>query len=177
MRFATPPKSSGNGVMVSASGSAGVPMGQPVQRTFKGPNIKNATEIPNTPPDVQGIYRKRQDNSVFIGTGNVMLSMPPMNASGGSAGGEMTATNDGPEVEVVVTRKTQIFKDTTSITMAAIESGKEIQQTIELVDSLDALVEVLGKADSLSVWGTRNGDRYVATLILYRPPVLISASG
>jgi hypothetical protein len=176
-RLSAPPQASDGGVMAAAPGSsAGVPAGQPIQRTFKGPNIKNAPEVPSAPPDVQGIFRKREDNSLFIGTGNITLAIPPMNASGeNSTGGEMTADSDGPEIEVVVTRKTQLFKDITPITMAAIESGAEIQQTLEPIESLDALAESLGKADGLSVWGTRNGDRYVASLILYRPPVMLSA--
>jgi hypothetical protein len=175
-RFSTPPRPSDGGMLGAAPGSsAGAPGGQQVQRAFKGPNIRTAPEIPSAPPEVQGIFRKREDNSLFLGTGNITVAMPVLNAGdGNSAGGEMIASADGPEVEVVVTRKTRLFRDTTPITMQSLETGAEIQQTIEPVESLDALTGSLGKADALSVWGTRNGDRYVATVILYRPPVMLS---
>jgi hypothetical protein len=174
-RFVTPPSGTNDGGVMQSFGSggvAGVPLGQPIARAVKGPNIKNAAEIPSAPPDVQGIFRKREDNSLFIGTGNVTLAIPASNTSGG----QMNAQTDGPDVEVVVTRKTHIFKDTTPITMDAIESGRELQQKVEQIESLDALVDALGKADGLSVWGARNGDRYVAETILYRPPVMLSRS-
>lgn len=158
------------GMIVSQGGS----MGQPVQRTFnlpKMPKIKPAPEIPVSPPDVRGIFRRRDDNSLFIGTGNVTIAYQSEQAGSG----EMSAKTDGPEVEVVVTRKTQLFKDTTPISMEAMESGKELQQRVEPVASLDALVESLGKADGLSIWGARNGDRFIAETILYHPPVMLSS--
>ena len=157
--------------MVIAQGG-GAKAGQAV--TFSKaarPNIKPASEMPQTQADVSGLFLRREDNSLFIGTGRISVSM----AVGEGSKADMHAENDGPTVEVVVTRQTHIFKDITPLTMEDVESGKEIQQVLEQVHSLDALVDMLGNVDAVQVWGARNGDRYVATTILYHPPMMIGA--
>lgn len=163
-----PQAGAGGGQMILQGGAPGAGA---QMREFKMPKIKRAPDLPASAPDLTGLYLRRQDNSLFIGTGNVTLAIPPAGASGG----QMSAKTDGPMVEVVITRNTQIYKDTTPITFEAIELGKEIQQKVELIGSLDELADQLDEASGLTVWGTRNGDRYIAQMVLYRPPVMISA--
>jgi hypothetical protein len=118
--------------------------------------IEPASELPDRPSEVSGVFVRRQDDSIFVGTGNVELDVDIED------GGEpvINLSSDGPEIEVVVTRDTIIYSDETDIhgDSAPQESGeKKIQQVIKLVDSLDEV----GPNSELQVWGERRGDRVV----------------
>ena len=132
------------------------------------PPIKHAPEIPELEPDVQGVYLSRKDQSIFIGTGNVSISM--MSDSSGKS--DADATHDGPDVEVVVNHNTKIYVDKTPVTVEAMKEGKELQQVVEAIASLDGLTDKLSKTDTLTIWGDKVGDRVVAQIILYRQPMV-----
>lgn len=136
---------------------------------LKMPPIKHAPEIPDLEPDVQGLYLSRKDQSIFIGTGNVSVGVM-MDSNGGS---DSSATHDGPEVEVVVNHNTAMYIDKTPITQEAMESGAELQQVVEPIESLDDLTANLSKTDTLSVWGEKSGSRVVAKVLLYRSPMML----
>ncbi|MCL5995533.1 MAG: hypothetical protein M1546_05690 [Chloroflexi bacterium] len=159
----------GTEIMVS-SGSDG---GKTTTKQLNRPKIKNAPEVPASEPEATGLYLRRQDNSVFIGTGDVQM-MVQRDSNGKT---QASAKHNGPEVEVVINRDTAIYRDTTPITMEDMEQGRELQQVVESVASLDDLVANLNDTDSLQVWGTRNGDRIVAKTVVYRPPFLINGMG
>ncbi len=72
--------------------------------------ILPAKELPRAPADVNGIFDHRQDNSVFVGTGNITGSKK-RDASGNV---HVSLSYNGPVVEVVVTNQTTIYKDTTA---------------------------------------------------------------
>lgn len=133
---------------------------------MKGPKIIPAAGLPTTTPDVGGLFQRREDQSLFIGTGEI-----EMRVTIPEKGGEPVAkaTSNGPTVEVVVNRNTQIYKDTSEISMEARRDGLEVQQTVELLDSLDQLLEEISTTDTLSVWGRKSGDRVIAEVIVYRP--------
>ncbi len=154
------PAGGGNGFSVS-NGPGGQ---QRVQ--FKLPPIKNAPQIPSSDPDAVGLFLRRQDQSIFLGTGKIQMMF--MKDSSGQV--HTSATNDGPEVEVVVNHDTKLYVDKTVITMEAAQSGKEIQQVVEPVASLDAMAANLSKTDVLSAWGQKVGNRLIATVLLYKPP-------
>jgi hypothetical protein len=137
------------------------------RKTLPLPKIKNAPEIPATEPDAMGLYLRRQDNSIFIGTGQIEITVQ-RDPSGKTQG---KGKHTGPEVEVVINRDTSLYRDKTPITMEAAEQGKEIQQVVELIASLDDLVDKLSDTDSLMVWGARNGDRIIAKTVVHRPPM------
>jgi hypothetical protein len=142
--------------------------GQGGTQVLKMPPIKPAPEIPELEPDVQGVYLNRKDQSIFVGTGNVSISM--MSDSSGKS--DADATHDGPDVEVVVNHNTKIYVDKTPITVEAMKEGKELQQVVETIASLDDLTDKLSKTDTLTIWGNKVGDRVVARIILYRQPMV-----
>ncbi len=150
------------GIVLSSSGPAG-------SKQFKMPPIKNAPEIPAQTPDVMGLFLRRQDQSIFIGTGNIKIAA--MRDSSGQS--DSSAEHDGPEVEVVVNHNTAMYIDKTPITQEAMESGAELQQVVEPVESLDDLTANLSKTDTLSVWGEKSGSRVVAKVLLYRSPMML----
>ena len=154
----------GGGELAIMTGSGGG--GQ--QKMYKMPAIKPAPEMPANEPDVMGLYLRREDNSLFLGTGGIQVAIQK-DATGE---GKASAKNSGPTVEVVVTRDTQLFRDKTPITQKDLEAGEPIQQVVERVDSLDTFVEDIGDTDTLQAWGQKNGDRYVATVLLHRAPMM-----
>lgn len=98
----------GQGLPVVSSGGSGVRI-----RLGNGPaaslDIQPAKELPQTSAEVKGSFDHRQDNSIFVGTGQVTML-----AQKDQSGNMQTTTNHtGPTVEVVVTAQTKIYHDTT----------------------------------------------------------------
>ena len=124
-----------------------------------------AEELPTTTPAANGLFTKRDDNSIFIGTGQASISVmvgPDGNSS------DTSASYDGPEVEVVVTKETLIYRDATQPDPE--NPGAAIKQEVE-PGSLDDL----NSQSMVTVWGRKTGDRIVAEVILYSVPMMIQA--
>jgi hypothetical protein len=127
--------------------------------------IKPAPELPDESSETSGVLLKRQDNSLFIGTGDDLDVNVKIDDSGER---QVSFDYSGTEVEVVVSRDTMIYQDVTEYVPqdpALRKSGERtVQQVIEPVDSLDEM----GKNAELEVWGERSGDRIVAQVVVYR---------
>jgi hypothetical protein len=125
-----------------------------------------APELPDRPAETSGVFVKREDNSLFVGTGDIEMDVEV----DGATGQETVALNhSGPEVEVVVSHDTLIYHDVTKIDVepSARNSGEQtIQQVVEPAASVD---EIGSPARTeLQVWGERRGDRVVAAVLVYR---------
>jgi hypothetical protein len=160
------PQADGGGGQLILQG--GAPGAGAQMREFKMPKIKRAPELPASEPDLMGLYLRRQDNSVFIGTGQIQIGFQRDETGKTSS----SAEHSGPDVEVVITRDTQLYEDKTPITMKDMEEQREVQQVLTPVASLDELVSKLDDTDSLMVWGQKSGDRFVAKSVVYQPPIL-----
>ena len=165
-RLLRPPieETGGGGQMIIAGNGPGGAF----NRSVSQPKIIPAAGIPAEKAATVGLYQKRQDNSVFVGTGNVEMKVE-VNHEGKVAA---EAKNDGPTVEVVVGRDTELFQDVTKIDPLK-DEGKEVQQMVEKVASLDTLIGKLDSTSTLQVWGNQTGGRVNAKLILFRPPNFI----
>jgi hypothetical protein len=132
-------------------------------------DIKPAPELPNTSPEVAGVYVRREDNSIFVGTGEVAIGMSIDET------GEMSTNVDfsGPVLEVVVTRDTKIYHDQTEMPSpnSATSGDLTVQQVVQPVDSLADFGE-RNKVVEIQVWGTRRGDRVVAEVFVYNLGVI-----
>ncbi len=147
-----------------AQGEEGVPLSdvaQPitlqdgnVAQSVPAPLMEMAAELPARAPETKGLYVGRTDDTLTIGTGNVMamISTEP------DAVPEFSY--DGIQQDVLVTNKTRLFIDRTEYTFGQ----TAVQQKLEQVESLDILTENA----MLEVWGERTGDRIVADVILMR---------
>jgi len=129
-------------------------------------NVKPAKELPAAQPDVIGMYVERQDNSIFVGTGdiNAVVEAKPGEAP------QADSSFSGPKVEVVISTDTIIYKDTTELDPE--NPGAEVQQTVEL-GTIDEITE----QSSISVWGRKVGDRVIADVIVFSTPFMIFAPG
>ncbi|UCH61228.1 MAG: hypothetical protein JSV61_07030 [Anaerolineales bacterium] len=121
-------------------------------------NLEPAAELPQYEPDAIGMFVRREDNSIFIGTG--------INSYGVELSPDgPIAIYDGPLLEVVVAKETKIYCDDTEEPIIY-NSTTKIQQKIK-PGSLDELVN---GSQQVQVWGRKVGDRLIADTVLYRPP-------
>ncbi len=122
-------------------------------RTFQ---IEPAKGLPQNGPDLVGLLVRRQDNSLFLGTGKIQQRAQPGLVS--------APAYDGPVLEAVVTHETQIYRDETDFEAPppADQSGK-IQEVVR-TGSLDD-IPVSGE---VQVWGARTGNRVIARFVVYR---------
>ncbi|GAB4431156.1 MAG: hypothetical protein Fur0044_28750 [Anaerolineae bacterium] len=152
------PGSKGEVMVIGQKGGAG-----PVSFSL---DIQPAPELPQTPPEVNGLFVRREDNSIFVGTGEIKLSVMIDQATGER---QSSSSYSGPVLEVVVTRETTIYRDETGFLEPGQAGGgkQTIQQVVKPVDSLEALGENT-KNTEIQAWGTRSGDRVVAQVLVYR---------
>jgi hypothetical protein len=168
--------SNSDGDIGSASSDVRRPAGRVMETVFDDGNgpvasrieILPSPDLPERAPDTDGVFVKRVDNSVFVGTGNVNLDLHLEQAADGSIQPIVSLSSDGPEVEVVITRDTVLYLDVTEIPGEGGVPGKAgdvtVTQKVRVIDSLD---DLKGNAE-LQVWGTRRGDRVVADTLIYR---------
>jgi hypothetical protein len=151
----------GNGLMISNG-----PGGQ--TKFFSKNDILPAEELPKTAADAAGIFVRRQDNSLFIGTGRVQLQVRK-DANNPDSTPESAASYDGPVVEVVATANTQIYRDATELPDIS-STDTQIQQKVVPGD-----LDEVGQNSMINAWGKKVGDRLVADVILYSNPVFRTA--
>jgi hypothetical protein len=130
-----------------------------------------APELPQTQPEVNGLFVRRDDNSIYIGTFNGEMGIVASSSSSSGDGPSTSSSGpafNGPEVEVVITADTKIYHETTELDPMSQPEG-EIQQTVA-----EGSLDELGSDSLIMVWGTRTGDRVVADVILYTQPMIIT---
>ncbi len=122
--------------------------------------IQNAREIPQLAPDMSGAVTEVKNNSLMVS--DVESVMVRMDENGQT---ETDIDYRGTATEVVVTKETQIYFDTTfqniDIKEEMPKEGETIQQTIE-----PASFSEIGSQSMVSVWGYKRGDRLIAEVIL-----------
>lgn len=150
---------------------AGPGGGQMVSMKF---DMQPAEELPDTPPDLVGQFSRRDDNSLYlIQMSEGMQSGVAIQSDGGGDGEAVHSVSgpSGPEVEIVVTADTIIYRDvTTPPNPGTMGEEQTIQQRVEQVDTLEGI-----STDSvLQVWGEKRGDRLIASVLFYSAPFTIS---
>lgn len=124
--------------------------------------LEPAPELPKTPPDASGLFLRREDRSLFIGTGSLSVSV----AAGDGESPLVTSENDGPPLEVVITAETRVYRDATMNDQGMPPESGVIQQKVE-----PGSIEDIGANSMLAVWGRKTGDRMVAEVLMYSEPV------
>jgi len=121
--------------------------------------ILPAKELPERPSEAGGVLVKQVDNSYFVGTGSVSVSVNVVN------GEESVAVDhSGPEIEVVVGRDTQFYQDITKVSFTASESKEQtLQQDLVAVEQ----PESISNGANFQVWGEKRGDRVTADIIVF----------
>jgi hypothetical protein len=128
--------------------------------------ILPAPELPDEPAAANGIFVRREDNGIVIGTGNIDVEVSvEVDPNTGQETMSMIPSTDGPEIEVVVTHDTVVYQDVTDFSLdGVVESGeREVVQAVREVETADEI----GENMELQVWGERSGDRVIATVVVY----------
>jgi hypothetical protein len=149
------PTAIGGGMFLSSNG----PGGHAVQQIFSKNDIIPAPQLPKAAANATGVFLRRQNNSFFIGTGNVTIHV---GGSGPNGASQVGSSYDGPVVEVVVTNNTKVYRDDTFQNEPDLPSGSKIQQKV-VPGSLDEI----GQTSMINAWGKKTGDRLVANVLLY----------
>src|SRR5689334_7339073 len=110
-----------------------------------------APELPQTEPDSRGFFVERKDNTLILQ--EVSMDMGGGIVISQSGGGESVTmggpSSDGPQVEVVVTNKTVIYRDATEMVPPSEISGTTtVQQTV-----VEGTLDDLTSDSMLMVWG------------------------
>ncbi len=130
--------------------------------------ILPAAELPDSEAVAFGIVLTRQDDTLTIVTGDIELAVEVnVNSTTGQEQTSVIPSSNGPELEVVLTRDTLLYRDITDIAgQTPDESGEvTIMQEIRRVtdgSQIEPQMEV-------QVWGERRGDRIVADLLVFSP--------
>lgn len=124
--------------------------------------IEGAKELPQRPPDMLGVFVRREDNRVFVSSSSqgIMYTLD----------GKVTSEGDATEVEVVATGETAVYKDVTQESLGAgLPSGGTVEQKLE-----PGQVEEIGANSVVMAWGEKRGERLVAEILVYTgPPVIV----
>jgi hypothetical protein len=124
-------------------------------------DIQPAQELPQQEADVQGVLDHRQNDSIFVGTGEVRM-MANKDQSGKVT---TSSSHNGPTIEVVVTTRTTVYRDVTMQQFdGQLPSGK-IQQVLE-----EGSLDEIGQSSMITAWGRRTGERIIADILVYTPP-------
>jgi hypothetical protein len=118
--------------------------------------IVRADELPPEAADVRGIVVEHQDNTLVIGTGKFTLNIQD---------DKVITDYDGPEVEVVVTHDTVVYRDRTDYLKDKGQDG-EIQQVVK-----PGTLEEIGPDSVVSAWGQERGSRLFADVVVYNIPL------
>jgi hypothetical protein len=151
----------GPGGVVGGAGGPGADAG-PISVEVQ---VTPAPELPKLSPEVTGLFVSREDNRLFIGTGQITAGV-------GGPGEAPQSSYDGPQVEVVVTQDTKVYRETTQPPDPGQPSTGVIQQTVA-----PGSVEELTSNTTVVVWGRRTGDRVIADVLVYSQPMIIRAPG
>jgi len=130
--------------------------------------ILPSPDLPAEESAAFGVFISRQDDNIIIGTGNIDLDVDiEVDPQSGQEQTTVIPRTDGPELEVVISNDTQIYRDVTDLSgPGPSESGeREIQQQVKRVDS----AEDIGQNTEIEVWGDRRGDRLFATTVVFGP--------
>jgi len=130
--------------------------------------ILPSPDLPAEESAAFGVFISRQDDNIIIGTGNIDLDVDiEVDPQSGQEQTTVIPRTDGPELEVVISNDTQIYRDVTDLSgPGPSKSGeREIQQQVKRVDS----AEDIGQNTEIEVWGDRRGDRLFATTVVFGP--------
>ena len=141
-----------------------VGLASPFEGDFRS-MIVPAPELPTSAPEVTGPFVARQDNTITVETKSLETS--------GLVGGSPADTKNrsGPQVEIVITGETLIYRETTQPAEPLTAETQSIQQTVE-----PATLDELDPRSMIMAWGRKSGDRIIAEVLMYTDLVAVKSA-
>jgi hypothetical protein len=130
-----------------------------IMATAEKMDIAYAEEMPDTSPDIGGLFVRREGSSLYIGTGNVSGFLVEGD-QGENA--RWTFRHDGPVAEVITTQDTLIYRDDTMRQFEGAPPSGPVQQTLT-----SSTLEKIGQNCIVSVWVEMRDNRMVARVIVF----------
>jgi hypothetical protein len=133
-------------------------------------------DVPDASPDVSGVLLDRGAEGLLVGTGSIEAELDVRIENGEAPVSTLTLSHDGPEVQVLVTPDTTVYRDETALpgndldgvlpkdADVSLDGEIVIDQVVTLVDSLDEA----GENTEVQAWGTETGEGLVADVVVYR---------
>lgn len=118
-----------------------------------------AEELPQSAPIIFGLFVRREDNSIFIGTGGISVDA--------GADGEPVASYNGPVIEIIVNTRTNLYREIPPL----IRLDEIHQQVVE------GEMDELNETTRLTIWGRKTGDRIIAEALLYSSALSFYSDG
>jgi len=136
---------------------------------FEGEDLRSiilpAPELPTTLPQVTGALVERHDNTIIVETKSLTVSSIVFDSPAN------TKTRTDPQVEVVVTGETMIYRETTQPSEPFSVENQTIPQTVE-----QAALDDLDSQSMITAWGRKSGDRVIAEVLMYSDMVAIKTA-
>ncbi len=130
--------------------------------------ILPAPELPQESAAAFGIVLGRQDDTLKIGTGDVELAVEvQVDAATGQEQTSVVPSTNGPELEVVLTRDTRLYRDVTDLGSQMPDGSGEVTIT-QAVRPVTHAGQIENQME-VQVWGERRGDRIIATVLVFGP--------
>jgi hypothetical protein len=130
--------------------------------------ILPAAELPDEQPAAAGIVLGRKDDTLTLGTGDIELAVEvEVNAATGQESRSVVPSTNGPQLEVVLTRDTLLYRDVTDVAGQLPDESGEVTITQEVLPAVNA-GEIEAQME-VQVWGERRGDRIVADVLVFGP--------
>ncbi len=130
--------------------------------------ILPAEELPEEEASAFGIVLSRQDDTLTIGTGDLELSVDvEVNGETGQETTSVVPSTNGPELEVVLTRDTILYREVTDVAGQMPNQSGEVtimQEIRPVTDSSQIETQM-----EVQVWGERRGDRIIADVVVFGP--------
>jgi hypothetical protein len=130
-----------------------------IMATAEKMDIAYAEEMPDTSPDVGGLFVRREGSNLYIGTGNVSATLVEGDQGETS---RWYFRHDGPVAEVITTQDTLIYRDDT---MRQFEDGPPSGPVQQMLSR--STLEEIDKDSMISVWVEMRDNRMVARVIVF----------
>ena len=72
-------------------------------------------------------------------------------------------------MQVVTNASTKFYEDITQMNPQSGQNAQGMQQKVQAVDTLDALLGADAANGALTAWGDKNGDQLTAKVVVFRP--------
>jgi hypothetical protein len=118
-----------------------------------------AEELPQSAPIIFGLFVRREDNSIFLGTGGISVDS--------GANGEPIASYNGPVIEILVNTRTNLYRE-----IPPLITFDEIHQQVA-----EGRIDELNETTRLTIWGRKTGDRIIAEALLYSSALSFYSDG